>query len=422
MIIIVINSCIYISNELVLIVLSLPFFLFLLSIHTQNWMTQSGFAYTQDSNLDLSEYEETIDELRAKSAYWASLPTTQGATTSISSQAFNIECSDDDVDVVQVFNVDASSLEGQGYSSYVFNEHCSDKTILLNVQGGGSVTFTTKHIKWTKDGQVQVGGWANFPSCMNSAILWNFPNAIDVHINGSDEVQGSLLVTGNLDFQTSGQSGRTMVLGDLTQNAWGSEFHSFDFNPPTPLPDRHCEPPEILPEFPEEPPPEAATESPQHTCEEWTTELIALNTGSQQDEGVTMQRAATTYANDCSRWEISYGNTRFYSVQDTPLGAGCGNMPYADDEGWTVGAPNYSSVDKKHFPTPKITAGPCGENPPLACAPLTIVPNLPSDRPQNTCPRVYCVDDADPRGMLLLLIYMYMYMYMYMYYIIIMCI
>jgi len=203
------------------------------------WMTYSGFRYSQNPNLDMSEYEETIDDLKAKSTFWASLPTTQGASTGISSQAFNIECTDDDV--VQVFNVPASSLQGQGYYSYVFNEKCSNKTILINIQGTGKVTFTTRHMKWTKDGKVQSGGWSNFPSCMNSAILWNFPNAIDVVINGSDEMQGSLLVNGNLNFQTSGQSGRTLVLGDLIQNAWGSEFHSFEFNPPMPLPDLNCE-------------------------------------------------------------------------------------------------------------------------------------------------------------------------------------
>jgi len=202
------------------------------------WMTDMGFKYDQDSNLDMTKYEEQIDNLRAKSLYWDTLPTTRGARAGVSSQSFNIECSDDDV--IQVFNVPASSLQGNGYSTYVFNENCSDKTILMNVQGKGSVTLTTKEMKWTKDGKVQSGGWANFPSCMNSAILWNFPNADNVIINGSDEMQGSLLVNGNLNFQTSGQSGRTMVLGNFVQNAWGSELHSFEFNPPKPLPGPEC--------------------------------------------------------------------------------------------------------------------------------------------------------------------------------------
>ena len=42
------------------------------------------------------------------------------------------------------------------------------------------------------------------------------------------------------DFKTSGQSGRTMVLGNLEQNYGGSEFHSFEFKPPKPLPEIDC--------------------------------------------------------------------------------------------------------------------------------------------------------------------------------------
>ena len=39
-------------------------------------------------------------------------------------------------------------------------------------------------------------------------------------------------------MSTSGQSGRTMVLGDINHDSGqGSEFHSYEFNPPTPLPD-----------------------------------------------------------------------------------------------------------------------------------------------------------------------------------------
>jgi len=40
---------------------------------------------------------------------------------------------------------------------------------------------------------------------------------------------------------TTGQSGRTIVLGDITHNGDGSEFHSYEFNPPQPLPDPDCD-------------------------------------------------------------------------------------------------------------------------------------------------------------------------------------
>jgi choice-of-anchor A domain-containing protein len=122
-----------------------------------SWMRSDGFEYVQDSNLDLSAYEEQVDILRAKSEYWGSLASTQGASSGVSSQAFKIECTNDNV--VQVFNIEASSLRGQGYSSYIFNENCSDKSVLIDVQGGGRITMKTKQIKWMQNGQVKSAGW-----------------------------------------------------------------------------------------------------------------------------------------------------------------------------------------------------------------------------------------------------------------------
>jgi len=75
---------------------------------------------------------------------------------------------------------------------------------------------------------------------MNGNILWNFPDASTVAIDGLNEVSGSILLRGNLVFKTIGQSGRTVVLGNLEQNKGGSEFHSFECNPPIPLPDLEC--------------------------------------------------------------------------------------------------------------------------------------------------------------------------------------
>ena len=204
------------------------------------WMTERGFVYKQDKDLNMTKYERQIELLEKKSEYWSSLPDTSGAGWGVSNRNMNINCSAKYV--VQVFNIDARDLDGTGYDSYVFNKHCLDKTILINVKGTGDITFKTRVMNWTnQNGQIQNGGWSGFPSCMNSAILWNFPYAKNVVVNGSDEMQGALLVAGNLDFRSSGQSGRTMVLGDLTQNRLGSEFHSFEFKPPIELPEIGCD-------------------------------------------------------------------------------------------------------------------------------------------------------------------------------------
>jgi hypothetical protein len=86
------------------------------------------------------------------------LASTQGASSGVSPQAFKIECTNND-DVVQVYNIEASLLQGQGYYSYIFNENCSDKSVLIDVQGGGSITMKTKQMKWMQNGQVKSAGW-----------------------------------------------------------------------------------------------------------------------------------------------------------------------------------------------------------------------------------------------------------------------
>jgi len=82
-------------------------------------------------------------------------------------------------------------------------------------------------------------GAGGFSTCMTSSMLWNFPDADSVDIgNGSkSEFHGSVLVSGDLTLSTTGQSGRTMVLGDIIHDGGGSEFHSYEFKPPIPLPD-----------------------------------------------------------------------------------------------------------------------------------------------------------------------------------------
>jgi choice-of-anchor A domain-containing protein len=355
------------------------------------WMTNSGFEYKQDSNLDMTKYEQQIDSLRAKSAYWSSLPTTEGASYDVSSRAFNIECTDDDA--VQVFNIEASSLQGQGYDSYVFNGNCNDKTVLINVQGTGSVKFTTKHMKWTKDGQVQSGGWANFPSCMNSAILWNFPNAVDVAVEGYDELQGSILITGNLHWKSgSGQSGRTMVLGDLVQDSWGSEFHSFEFNPPKPLPDPNCE----------EASPPVEIDEGQQDCDSLEEELISdvrqMGVDSKNKLFDTIERLQSRLngAKQCtdSEWRLNVGHLSYYKIGDgTPTGIGCENLPFTGMT-WPYDT-NDKGVDHKNYPYATVTEGTC-DGWALTCTPESIKEKYSYDRPTNLCPRVYCVKDADP--------------------------
>lgn len=117
-----------------------------------------------------------------------------------------------------------------------FSNECTGKTILINVLGCGDIVVSAAAM-WHNN---KMGYGANgFDTCMNQNILWNFPDAANVEIGGgkSSEFHGAILVAGNMEFTTSGHSGRTVVLGNLVHNGSGSEFHNYPYNPPYVLPD-----------------------------------------------------------------------------------------------------------------------------------------------------------------------------------------
>jgi len=203
------------------------------------WKTNG--ATRHEPNLDLTKYEQTKYVLRKKSQYWKTLPSTgtvyyqdwgqtEGRTT--------YECSSIRNDNVQVFNIFSNErYKLSGVHSIYFGDNCSGKTILINVHGTGKVKVDAAAMFFDDKKGYGPGG---FSTCMTSSILWNFPDAdtVDIGNGKTSEFQGSLLVTGDMIMSTSGQSGRTMVLGDINHDGGqGSEFHSYEFNPPTPLPD-----------------------------------------------------------------------------------------------------------------------------------------------------------------------------------------
>ena len=198
----------------------------------QGWKTNGHV--TRDSCYDMSEYEKMKYVLEKKSKFWGTLPSTGTITEKWSTT--HITCSNNDD--IQVFNVHPSDFNVfHKATSYKFNKACKGKTILINVHGSGNININAAAMRDFDDRQGYNAG--GFSTCLTESILWNFPDATNVNIgNGwTSEFHGSLLVTGNMKLTTSGHSGRTMVLGDLTQDRGGSEFHSYQFNPPKPLPD-----------------------------------------------------------------------------------------------------------------------------------------------------------------------------------------
>ena len=201
-------------------------------VNKNKWKTNGNIR--QDSSLDMSFYEDMKYVFEKKSKYWKTLPST-GTITDYWGQT-QMHCTNSNE--IQVFNFlegDRSLLDQP--HSFKFGDACEGKTILINVHGGGVVNVNAVDMYYKNQVGYNAGG---FPTCMTESILWNFPDAQQVVIgNGrTSEFMGTILTVGNMKMTTSGQSGRTIVLGDLVHDSTsGSEFHSYQYNPPIALPD-----------------------------------------------------------------------------------------------------------------------------------------------------------------------------------------
>jgi choice-of-anchor A domain-containing protein len=197
------------------------------------WKTNGSVI--QNPNLDLSFYENMKYVFEKKSKYWKTLAST-GTLSSDGYGETRITCSTrKEPQVFNFFEKDRRLLDKP--HTFQFGDDCEGKTILINVHGSGRVNVNAAAMRWKNRQGYRAGG---FPTCMTESILWNFPDADEVDIgNGkTSEFHGSILAVGDLILSTSGHSGRTIVLGDLLHDSKsGSEFHSYDFNPPIPLPD-----------------------------------------------------------------------------------------------------------------------------------------------------------------------------------------
>jgi choice-of-anchor A domain-containing protein len=189
---------------------------------------------------DMTQYEQMRYIWHRKSQYWKTLPSTgtvdhlnwgnpTGQTT--------YTCSSNNE--IQVFNIQpADYYKINAVHTIYFSDDCEGKTLLINIHGCGDVEFDAAAM-WFKG---KMGYGANgFDTCLTESILWNFPDAANVDLGSArtSEFHGSVLVGGNLEMTTSGQSGRTIVLGNVIHDSHnsGSEFHSYQFNPPMDLPD-----------------------------------------------------------------------------------------------------------------------------------------------------------------------------------------
>ncbi len=208
------------------------------AVNPNGLKTQGSIRH--EPNYDFSFYENMMSVWEKKAQYWKTLPSTVTGNVYKQWSTTYFTCTDEDE--IQVFNIHPSDYDVISTTGYIFSNNCMGKSILVNVHGSGEISFNAAAMIWVNDaGTNQQGYGANgFPTCMTESMMWNFPDASSVDIGGScctSEFHGSLLITGDMKMKTSGQSGRTIVLGDITHEHGGSEFHSYQYNPPIALPD-----------------------------------------------------------------------------------------------------------------------------------------------------------------------------------------
>lgn len=145
----------------------------------------------------------------------------------------------DDSSALQVFNLDADLVGRNGGAVGIrFARIPATATVLVNVLG------TTRTIN-TYSGTIVDG--ADTFNALRTRLLWNFPDATTVNLNGSGQFQGSVLIGEQGSRATvtlPGMNGRFFTTGNLTHTGiqgggGGQEFHAYPFDGD--LPD--CAPP-----------------------------------------------------------------------------------------------------------------------------------------------------------------------------------
>jgi len=199
------------------------------------WKTHG--TVLQDPNYDMQHYFDMKEIFIKKSKYWATLEST-GAIDKSNPWEILFQCSD--LDEIQVFNFAAGddSLEDDSISDFRYSDSCEGKSILINAPGEDTIRVLARGTSFKgKSGY----GPDGFSTCLTQSILWNFPSADKVKILNKSEFHGSIL-TGNPDglliMETTGHSGRVIVVGTIEHDKASSEFHSYPYNPPKALPDQ----------------------------------------------------------------------------------------------------------------------------------------------------------------------------------------
>ncbi|WCD88773.1 hypothetical protein KPP03845_105183 [Streptomyces xanthophaeus] len=151
------------------------------------------------------------------------------ATGTVTNQGYQTTLRGDGSSRLQVFNVDADLVGARGgQQGVVFQEIPAGATILVNVLGA------TRTIN-TYSGGIEDSDPLN---AYRDRLLWNFPDATTINLNGTGQFQGSFLMgqqTSETNVRLPGINGRFFTTGSVTHTSepgvgGGQEFHAYPFN------------------------------------------------------------------------------------------------------------------------------------------------------------------------------------------------
>lgn len=251
----------------------------------------------------LTEWAAWPALLSQQSADFAALP----ATGTVSAGA-TLTLTGDGSSDPQVFSVDAATLAAN--PAITFAGLADDVPVIVNVTGG-PITWSPNYFA-DESGRVDVLTSPRF-GIVAARTLWNFVDATSVHLDGTSQVLGSILVpNANPDPAqptlrvTASTNGRLLTNGSLVMDGVGNEHHNY----PWLLPPFEC--------IPVDPGPQSGS----------VTILKLLDPGDQAlipadatFHGHVYCAATPTTGAVIAEWQTTPGTAAV--VDDLPVGAAC---------------------------------------------------------------------------------------------------
>jgi|GEM_PF-3435815 len=185
--------------------------------------TNGGKVTTNDSTA-ADAFRDLPSRIQTTSASYAALP----ATGTVSVTGWGIDLVGDGTSTTQVFTLDGKALGAAVRSLEVKNVPAGARMI-INVTGGPQVTLGLNAL--LLNGVPVPISDSTFGE-LAGHMLWNYTEAQDVHVTGSAQVPGSMLVpseAGTTTIDVPGYNGRVYVNGDFVHGGNGSEVHAYPF-------------------------------------------------------------------------------------------------------------------------------------------------------------------------------------------------